>query len=57
MRRTEQSDPSLRITVNPTGVLRVEGRPGKQSQSLELAARLMPAIQRLHKEIRRTFED
>lgn len=46
---------ALRITVNPTGVLRVEGESGKQSQSLELAARLMSAIERLDKAIRKEF--
>jgi len=55
MRRIEQDRPALRITVDPTGVLRVEAERGRQPESLELAARLMPAIQRLNRAIRRMF--
>ena len=55
MQKSKQNLAALRITVNPAGVLRVEGERGKRPESLELTARIMPAIQRLDKAIRREF--
>ncbi len=60
MRRTKQRFvPSLlRVYVNADGVQKIEGLgPDMDSRTaaLELVGRIMPAVQRFNREIRRSF--
>jgi hypothetical protein len=54
----EPAVPLLRIYVGAQGVLKIDGQvsgPRERSSALEFCGRLMPAIRRLDKAVRRDF--
>jgi hypothetical protein len=53
MRNPDTNSTELRVVINSSGVRRVEGDPTNREGSLALCAELMPAISRLHRDVRK----